>query len=74
MVIKEGKYINLKPASLFTSLTAFAQQEDDMEKLFEYEMTSIFMSLFNYGMMCKSDKAALHNHLINTQHEMKETS
>ena len=73
MVIKEGKYINLKPASLFTSLTAFAQQ-DDMEKLFEYELTSIFMSLFNYGMMRKSDKAALHNHLITTQHEMKETS
>ena len=46
MVIKEGKYISLKPTSLFSRLTALAQREDDVAKLFEYEITAIPMSLF----------------------------
>ena len=74
VVIKEGKYINLKPTSLFTRLTALAEREDDMEKLFEYKMTAIPMSLFKHGVMRKSDKVASHNHLITTQCEIKETS
>ena len=74
VVIKEGKYINLKPTSLFTRLTALAQREDDVEKLFEYEMTTIPMSLFKDEIMRKPDKIALRNHLITAQCEMKETS
>ena len=74
VVIKEGKYSNLKPTSLFTRLTALVQREDDVEKLFEYEMTTIPMSLFKHGMMSKPDKVALRSHLITAQCEMKETS
>ena len=37
-------------------------------------MTAIPMSLFKAEMMRKPDKAALCNHLITTQCEMKETS
>ena len=48
MVIKEGKYINLKPNSLFSRLTALAQREDDVEKFVEYEITTIPMSLFKH--------------------------
>ena len=44
-----------------------------MEKLFEYEMTTIAMSLFKHGIMPKPDKVALRNHLITAQCEMKET-
>ena len=73
VVIKEGKYINLKPTSRFTRLTALAQREDDVEKLFKYEMTTIPMSLFKHGMMRKPDKVALRNHLITAQGELKKT-
>ena len=45
-----------------------------MEKLLEYEMTTIAMSLFKHGIMPKPDKVALRNHLITAQCEMKETS
>ena len=37
-------------------------------------MTAVPMSLFKDGMMSKSDKATLCNHLGTTQCEMKETS
>ena len=74
MVLKEGKYINLKPTSLFTRLTALAHREDDVENLFEYKMTAIPMSLFKHGMIRKPDIVALRNHLITTQCKMKETS
>ena len=53
VVIKEGKYITLKPSALFTRFTAVAQREDDMKKVFEYEMTAITMSLFKDWMMYK---------------------
>ena len=58
VVIKEGKYINLKPTSLFTRLTALAKREDHVKKLFKYEITAVPMSLFKHGMMCKPDKVA----------------
>ena len=44
-----------------------------MEKLLEYEMTTIAMSLFKHGIMPKPDKVALRNHLITAQCEMKQT-
>ena len=46
VVIKEGKYFHLKPTSLFSRFTALAQRGNDVEKLFEYEITAIPMSLF----------------------------
>ena len=51
VVIMEGKYVNLKPTSLFKRLTALVQREDDMEKPFEYEITAIPMSLFKHGII-----------------------
>ena len=51
VVIKEGKYINLKPASFFSRFTALAQRGDGVEKLFEYEITAIPMSLFKHGII-----------------------
>ena len=59
--MKEGKYINLKPSALFTRFTV-AQREDNMKKLFEYQMTAIIVSLFKDWMMQKPDKVTLLNH------------
>lgn len=64
MVIKEGKYINLKPSALFIRFTV-AQREDDMKKLFEYQVTAIIVSLFKDCMMQKPDKATLLDHFTN---------
>ena len=73
MVIKEGKYITLKPSALFSRFTAVAQREDDMKKLFEYEMTAITMCLFKDWMMHKPDKVTLRDHFTTIQCKMKET-
>ena len=72
VVIKEGKYINLKPTSLFTRLTALAQRENDVVKIYEFEMTTMPMALCKHWMMRKPDKVALRNHLIIAQCEMQE--
>ena len=73
VVIKEGKYITLKPSALFSRFTAVAQREDDMKKLFEYEMTAITMCLFKDWMMHKPDKVTLRDHFTTIQCKMKET-
>ena len=63
--IKVGKkdtYIN--PLTLFTRLVAMVQREDDIEKYFEYELSTLPLSLFEDGMMRKADKPQLRKHLV----------
>lgn len=66
--IKVGKkemYIN--PLTLFTRLVAMVQREDDIEKFFEYELSTLTLSMFKDGMMRKADKPQLRKHLIDNK-------
>ena len=49
---------------LFTRLSALAGREDNVEKYFEFELTSYPMSLFKDGVMRKPEKASLRNLLL----------
>ena len=74
VAIKDGKYIKLKPEALFIRLTLIAQRESDLEKFFDYELTTSPMSLFKDGMMRKPNKAVLRNELLASQCNVKEGS
>lgn len=51
--------VYIDPTILFTRLTAIAQQEDEIEKYFQYEMSVFPLSLFKDGLMRKPDKPSL---------------
>ena len=44
---------------MFNRMVTIAAREDNIEELFQYELTREPMSLFKGGMMRKPDKAAL---------------
>ena len=63
--VKLGKKVfYIDPTTLFTRLIAMVQREENIEKYFEYEMTTLPIALFKDGMMRKPDKPALRKHLV----------
>ena len=56
--------VSVNPTLLFTRLAAIAQQEDDVEQCFGYDLTHEPMALFKNELMRKPDKAALRNALL----------
>ena len=56
--------IHIDPQILFTRLAALLQREDDIIEKFAYELTPEPASLFKDGMMRKSAKSILRNHLL----------
>ena len=56
--------ICVNPTILFTRLAAIAQREDDVEAVFDFELTTFPLSLFKDGLMRKPDKASLRNCLL----------
>ena len=51
--------LSVNPTLLFTRLAATAQQEDDIEQYFTYDLTQQAMALFKNELMRKPDKTAL---------------
>ena len=49
----------INPAVLFTHLSALTGREENVEKYFDYELTTEPMSLFKDSAMRKPDKASL---------------
>ena len=56
--------VSVNPTLLFTILAAIAQQEDDAEQYFAYDLTHKTVALFKNELMRKPDKAALQNPLL----------
>ena len=63
----QSKNVMINPTVLFTRLSALAGREENIEKYFDFELTTYPMSLFKDGMMRKPDKASLRNHLLTEQ-------
>ena len=72
--INNKKSINIKPTTLFLRLIAIAQRESDLEKFFNYELTSALMSLFKDGLMRKPNKSILHNALLTIKVDVHPTA
>ena len=60
----DGLTVHIKPNVLFSRLTLLVQKKTDREKYFDHSMTPEPASLFADGMMRKSDKSKLRNHLL----------
>ena len=54
----------INPLILFTRLSALAGREENIEKYFDFELTTYPMSLFKDGMMRKPEKNSLRSHLL----------
>ena len=63
----EKKAVPINPSVLFTRLSALAGREDNVEKYFDFELTTYPMSLFKDGVMRKPDKASLRNLLLGSE-------
>lgn len=66
-----GKTIDVDPSKLFNRLIAMAQREEDLWKYFDYELTTMPMSLFKDGLMRKTQKVQLKHSLV---HKIEETT
>ena len=66
----ENKAVSINPTLLFTRLAALAGGYDNVEKFFDYELTSYPLSLFKAGMMRKPDKASLRNIVLTREIQM----
>ena len=53
--------MSINPTLLFTRLSALAGREDNVQKYFDFELTTYPLSLFKAGIMRKPDKASLRN-------------
>ena len=62
--ISDKKFVVIKPRASFLRLTAIAQRENNIERFFSYELTTIPMSLFKDGLIRKPKKATLRNTLL----------
>ena len=58
-VTVDKKDVTINPTLLFNRLSALAGREDNVEKYFDFELTSYPMSLFKDGIMRKQEKASL---------------
>ena len=63
------KYVPINPTLLFNRLSALAGREENVEKFFDFELTTYPMSLFKDGLLRKPDKASLRKVIL-----AKETS
>ena len=59
--------VTINPTILFSRLTALANFQSNVSENFCYELTPEPTSLFKQGMMRKSTKAVLRNHLLGTK-------
>ena len=64
MKISDKKFVAIKPTDLFLQLIAIPQRENNIERLFNYELTTFPMSFFKDGLMWKTKKANLRNTLL----------
>ena len=60
----DSKTVHVEPLILFTRLTAIIQRDGKVEENFRYELTPEPTTLFRDGMMRKSGKSVLRNHLL----------
>eukprot|EP00795_Rhopilema_esculentum_P016688 gene16688-8134_t len=59
--------VTINPTILFSRLSALANFQSNITENFCYELTLEPTSLFKQGMMRKSTKAVLRNHLLGTE-------
>ena len=62
------------PCKMFNRLITIVLREDDLEPMFEYELTFEPMSLFKEGLMRKPDKPALRNVIMPNKDAVKKNS
>ena len=63
----DDKPFSVNSTLLFTRLSALAGREENVEKYFEYELTSYPMSLFKEGLMRKPYKSLLKNAVLSKE-------
>ena len=61
----DSKTVHTDPLILFTRLTALIKRDGKVQENFRYEVTPEPMTLFRNGMMQKSGKLVIRNHLFN---------
>ena len=61
--ISDKKFVAIKPTDLFFQLIAIPQRENNIERFFNYELTTFPMSFFKDGLTWKTKKANLRNTL-----------